>query len=96
MVAEKFFKVGITICAVVLFSSFGLICIYNYICPSELTANHIIEIYSHGEYFYTTLAQYILLVSMACTGGLGIIILGVIQEVLAKKRDKLKLKDEEN
>ncbi len=100
MKSKTFFKVGFIVCAVLLFGGGGIFYIYHYICPLEPsplvpTSIYTVEIESHGKYLYTTPAQYILVASMMCTGGLGIIILGIIQEVLEKKSGKLKSKAEQ-
>ncbi len=88
MKTKKLLQAGFIICMLILFGSVVVFAIFEHYSPQEPTAGHIIEMHSHGNTFYMTLAQYILLVCIACTGVLGIIILGVIQELFGKRSQK--------
>ena len=95
MKSKTFFKIGFIVCAVLLFGGGGIFYIYHFTCPLEPsplapTPIHTVEIESHGKYLYITPVQYILVASMMCTGGLGIIVLGITQVVLKKRNNKLK------
>ena len=92
MKTKRLLQFGFIVCICLLFGSVAVFAIFEHYSPQEPTANHIIEMHSHGEIFYITLAQYILLACVACTGGLGIIILGVIH-MLRNKHGKFKPKE---
>jgi len=92
MKTKRFLRVGLTVSACVLFSSFIAFVIFELYCPQEPTANHIIEMNSHGKIFYMTLVQYIVFVCTISTGGLGIVIFIVLQELLGKRSNKTQTK----
>jgi len=92
MKTKKFLQVGLIICTCVFFSSMVTFVIFELCCPQEPTANHIIEMNSHGKVFYVTLVQYIAFLCLISTGGLGIVVFIVTQELLGKRSDKTQTK----
>ena len=89
---EKLQTIGFIACFCILICSGILLVILAGHSPKEPDATHTFEWFwiHKGNYRYLIPAHYITLVSAACAGGFGIIILGIIQVSLRKKDDKLK------
>ncbi len=88
MKVERILKIGFIVCTFLFFGSGFFFIMLSEVCPQQSDAKHIFGIYYKGTYFYITLTQLRILVFMASTSGLGIIIFGIIQEVLKKKNKK--------
>lgn len=85
----KFLSNGISICLLIFIASFILHSYYMYSCPREYNASSWIPMESHGVIFYLTSVEYILLAILALTGGLGIIVFGLLTTIKRKKKSKI-------